>query len=60
MPIEIQELIISATVAPENQPAATTQTGGASALGLTADQKEALIQECAEQVLEIIRKQTER
>ena len=61
MPIEIQELIITATISPENgTPAHGPPTAKPSTPAVSAEAKEQIIRECVEQVLEIMRKQTER
>lgn len=52
MPIEIRELIIKATVAGEG--------GGASGAGGSEEDKQALIQECVDQVMEILKEKDER
>ena len=53
MPIEIKELVIRATV----------ETGGAdkaSAPAKAAEQKQEIVADCVEQVLEILRRERER
>lgn len=55
MPIEIGELVISATIITEDR------TGAASgSTPAAAPQKDDLIRECVEQVMEIIRQQNQR
>lgn len=53
MPLEIKELVIRATVQDEEKPKASPQSAA-------ADDKEALIEECVDKVLEILRNQKER
>ncbi len=50
MTIEIRELIIKATV---------SETGGAGS-GSSAEKKETLVQECVDQVMEILKEKEER
>ena len=53
MPIEIRELVIRATVRDD--------TGAAGAGGaVRGDEREALVAECIEQVMEILREEKER
>ncbi len=52
MPIEIRELIIKATVSGEGNSAGS---GGGS-----DDDKQAMIQECVDQVMEILKEKEER
>jgi hypothetical protein len=55
MPVEIRELIIRAEVAPQQG------GGGASGTGDTAvSDREQLIRDCVEQVMELIRQKEER
>ena len=55
MPIEIRELIIRAEVSPQQN------GGGASGPGGTAaSDREQLIRDCVEQVMELIRQKEER
>lgn len=59
MPVVIRELVIRATV--NDASAAGTSSGNAAASPQNAAlEKEALIQECVEQVLEILEKQKQR
>ncbi len=53
MPLEIKELVIKATVQDEQQPSTSTQSG-------TEEDKETIIEECVDKVLEILRNQNER
>ncbi len=52
MPVEIRELVIRATVA-------DTESSAGEQTGASADES-ALVAECVEQVLEILRRQKER
>ena len=54
MPIEIRELIIKTTV--ESSDASETGNGGQSG----GDEKQELIQECVDQVMEILKEKSER
>ena len=54
MPIEIKELIIRATVDPKGE-GGSAETGKAD-----SSKKEEIVQQCVEQVLEILRKKRER
>ncbi|MEO6037567.1 MAG: DUF5908 family protein [Saprospiraceae bacterium] len=60
MPIEIQELVISATISPENSKSNHSQASVPSTPAVSAEAKEEIIRECVQQVLEIMRKQNER
>jgi len=60
MPIEIQELIITATISPENTTPSTPAATPVGTAGVTAEVKEEIISECIRQVLEIMHKQNER
>ena len=53
MPIEIRELIIKTTVEPNDQ---SQQTGGQSG----DEEKQQLIQECVDQVMETLKEKSER
>jgi hypothetical protein len=56
MPIEIRELVIKATVAQEGEePAGSTSSSDSS-----ANQKEEIINECVEAVLQILKEKHER
>ena len=59
MPLEIQELHIKVTV---NQPSQGQQSAAASAggAGKTGDDKEAIISQCVDEILEIINNKKER
>jgi hypothetical protein len=64
MPIEIKELHIKVTVNAPTENAATTTTapsqqGGAGG-GTAASDKEAIVAECIEQVLQILQEKRER
>lgn len=54
MPIEIRELIIKTTVDPD----AASQGGGDGESG--GDKKQELVQECVDQVMEILKEKSER
>lgn len=54
MPIEIRELVIKTTVDPNG-----AQQGAPSQSGST-EEKQALIQECVDQVMEILKEKSER
>lgn len=53
MPIEIKELIIRAEVGSKDKPRA--QAGG-----ITKEQRQQMVQDCVDQVLEILKKEKER
>ncbi len=54
MPIEIRELVIKTTVDPNtSQQGTSSQSGG-------KEEKQALIQECVDQVMEILKEKSER
>jgi hypothetical protein len=55
MPIEIRELVIKATVAQGEEPAGSTSSSDGS-----ANQKEEIINECVETVLQILKEKHER
>ncbi len=55
MPIEIRELVIKATVESEGQ-----SGGAAGGGGPDAKQRQQIVAECVEQVMEIIRQKSER
>jgi hypothetical protein len=59
MPLEIKELHIKVTV---NQPSQGQQSTGASAGGggKAGDEKEAIISQCVDEILEIINNKKER
>lgn len=58
MPVEILEIVVRANVQEQgNTPAATPASGNTTDSGTDRQQ---LIEECVEQVLEILRHQTER
>ena len=59
MPVEIRELQINVTVNQENTGAAAPPAGGKPGGG-SDDDKKAIINQCIEQVLEIISNKTER
>ena len=58
MPVEIKELIIKAEVQPENN----VQNGQAATSrdNITTEMKEAIIQECIQQVMALLNKQKDR
>ena len=53
MPIEIRELIIKTTVDPNSGSATSASQGG-------EEEKQALIQECVDKVMEILKEKAER
>jgi hypothetical protein len=57
MPVIINELIIRATV---NDSAATSQSSGSSSSSQNTNDREAIIAQCVEQILEILEKKKER
>lgn len=57
MPIEIMELVVRASV---NSTSETTQAGSGSAAAIDETSRQQLIQDCADQVLEILRERQER
>jgi len=57
MPVEILELVVHATV---NEQPAVAQSAGTNAQNDNELQKTTLIEECVEQVLEILRHRDER
>ena len=59
MPVEIRELQINVTVNQENTGAAAPPAGGKPGSGSDNDKK-TIINQCIEQVLEIISNKTER
>lgn len=59
MPIEIKELHINVTVNAESQPPATGKQAGGKTGGDSGD-KDTLITECVEQVLQILQNKQER
>lgn len=59
MPIEIKELHINVTVNADSQPAGTGKQAGGKTAGDSGD-KDALIAECVEQVLQILQNKQER
>lgn len=61
MPIEIKELHIHVSVnTPTNQASAAAPTGGVNAGDVGNDEKEAIIAECVEQVMQILEHKKER
>ncbi len=58
MPIEIRELVIKATV--ESQGQSGGGGGAAGGGGPDAKQRQQIVAECVEQVMEIIRQKSER
>ena len=57
MPVIINELVIRATV---NDPAASSPAPGSSSSSRNNDDRESIIAQCVEQVLEILEKKKER
>ena len=55
MPLEIKELVIRATIQDNEKP-----EGAAQGSGSNEEDKEAIIEECVDKVLEILRNQKER
>jgi|GEM_PF-2137115 len=61
MPVQVNEIVIRATIVEaEGQAAAGAPSGGSSAGNQSADERTALVSEIAEQVLEILRKENKR
>lgn len=60
MPIEIKELHIHVTVNTQPEPAAATSKQAGSKSGGENGEKDALIAECVEQVMEILKNRQER
>lgn len=58
MPVIIRELVIRATVS--DTPASTGSGGSSTASAAANNEKESMVKEIVEQVLEIIEKQKER
>jgi len=58
MPIFVDEVVISVEV--EDSPAADARSPGASSASSTAEDKQALVAECVERVLEILAQREER
>jgi hypothetical protein len=58
MPIEIRELIITATVDEGGQGGASAQAAPAS--GANAQDKQEIVQECVDQVMNILKKEDRR
>ena len=60
MPIEIRELIITATVLEQEKEGANAQAVAPAAGGKGAEGKKEIVQECVEQVMEILSKKMRR
>jgi Family of unknown function (DUF5908) len=58
MPIEIGELVITAAVVPQGAESESSVPEAATAF--SAEQQEELVRQCVQQVMELIRQQTER
>lgn len=58
MPIEIRELIIVATV--DEQGAGGASAQAASPAGASPDDKQQIVQECVDQVMDILKKEERR
>ena len=55
MPVEIKELVIRAVTTPESQSSSPSSEGQ-----MSAEEREAIIQACVQQVLKILQKKKER
>jgi Family of unknown function (DUF5908) len=59
MPIEIGELVVTAAIVPENSETSSSVVPE-SAAAFSPELQETLVRECVQQVMELLRQQTER